>query len=112
DNSWLGRVDQQWAQRDGHTDAVSRSLGSTKADRAATAARWRVTSASGPRTVARLASPLRNAGRRFTIWPINFDSRTRARTRGRRNAEKRANAVARSSVALTNRARIAASSSP
>ena len=35
------------------------------------------------------AAALRNGGR-FTTWPINFDSRTSARTRGRRNAANRA----------------------
>ena len=56
-------------QRDGHTDAVSRSLGSTNAERAATVARCRVISASGASTVARLARPLSNPGRRLMIWP-------------------------------------------
>src|SRR5258705_13996557 len=107
---WLDRVDHEGPQADRHTDAVSRSLGSTNAERAATAARWRVISASGTSTVARPAGPLRSAGRRLRIFPISFDSRTKERTRGRRNAANRANAAARSSAPSTNRASNAASS--
>src|SRR5258705_9400992 len=112
DGPWLHRIDHQGPQRDGHTDALSRSLGSTNAERAATVARCRVTSASGASTVARLARPLSNPGRRLTIWPISFDSRTRGPTRGRRNAAKRANAAARLASPSTNRASTAASSRP
>ena len=77
---------------------VAARVGSTNADRDATAARCRVSTASGTRTEARLAAALRNAGRRLTIRPISADSRTSARTRRRRNAANRANAVARSSA--------------
>jgi hypothetical protein len=55
------------------------------ADRDATVAKCRVNTASGTKTVARVAAALRNAGRRLTILPMVADSRTNARTLGLRN---------------------------
>ena len=60
---------------DGHRS----SAGSANADRDATDARCRVSSASGISAEARIRAAPMNAGRTFTISPISRDSRTRGR---------------------------------
>ena len=88
----------------------TRHVGARKAERAAMPARCRVNNASGISTVARLATALSTSGRRLTMSPIIRDSRTSARTRGRRNASNRVNAVAGSGLRSRKSASTAASS--
>jgi hypothetical protein len=88
------------------------SSGSAKADRDATDARCRVSSASGTNADPRISTAPTNTGRTFTTSPISLDSLTSGRTRGMRKAANRAKAAGSSSDCSTQCARIAASSIP